>query len=103
MTPSMNTVLGPFHKGANHHGYRPDVFLHQHSSQLGVKISDTTSLGVYQWNPLIRDPPEFLLPNVCSILCCADTLKHKELEKLPFVKGLQAITSFSGTCDRQHS
>lgn len=29
----MNTAFSSFHKGTNHHGYCPDVFLHQHSSQ----------------------------------------------------------------------
>lgn len=62
-----------------------------------------TSLDIYQWSPLIGDQIDFLLPNICSILCCVDTLQHKGLEKLPFVKGLQAITSFSRTHVRQHS
>lgn len=83
MVPSLNRVFGPFHKGTSHHGYCPAVFFHQHSSHPGFKISDMMSLGMYQWTPLIRDQPDFLLPNVCSILCCEDTLKHKDLKLLP--------------------
>lgn len=77
MIPSMNTAFSSFHKGTNHHGYCPDVFLYQHSSQLGFKISMTWRHQVcISGVPWSGGQPDFLLSNVCSILCCADTLTH---------------------------